>query len=352
MYDAASNQFFQFIGDDDVWVFINEQARHRPRRRARGASTQYVDLNRLGLTDGETLPPRLLLRRAAPDAVELPHRDDHPAPDRRRAVDHGGVRLRSGARPALRVRTRPGRRSNAPFAPPGRPSQTDLEAPPASCRRSCLGRWAPASRPWTTRHADAPRARSAGCPPFRVGSTRITRPSGERPCGPPSRRARADARGTSRPTRHIARVSEHTATVAPVMPEAQMNLVNPKSPVVGTRRLDAALPEGQVERLRPARRDRRLGHAARGELARGPVVRRDRPGRGRERQAAQGPSLLDRLPQWGEDGEGNVISTTPKRVIDEFEPQKPGDDPDDHRLFVGVCSNYLCDLQPGRRGSQ
>ncbi|MHC5009141.1 MAG: ferredoxin reductase domain-containing protein, partial [Planctomycetota bacterium] len=52
-------------------------------------------------------------------------------------------------------------------------------------------------------------------------------------------------------------------------------------------------------------------------------------------------------PSWGEDGKANVISTTPKRLIDERKPQKPGDDPEDHSLFVGVCSNYLCDLRPG-----
>jgi ferredoxin--NADP+ reductase len=52
-------------------------------------------------------------------------------------------------------------------------------------------------------------------------------------------------------------------------------------------------------------------------------------------------------PSWGEDGEASVISTTPKRVIDERRPQRPGDDPDDHRLFLGLCSNYLCDLPAG-----
>lgn len=52
-------------------------------------------------------------------------------------------------------------------------------------------------------------------------------------------------------------------------------------------------------------------------------------------------------PTRGEDGEGTVLSTTPKRLIDEFQPQKPTDDPHDHRLFLGVCSNYLCDLNAG-----
>ncbi len=41
----------------------------------------------------------------------------------------------------------------------------------------------------------------------------------------------------------------------------------------------------------------------------------------------------------GEDGKGNVIATPVKRLIDEHE--------DDHSLFLGVTSNYLCDLKPG-----
>jgi ferredoxin--NADP+ reductase len=52
-------------------------------------------------------------------------------------------------------------------------------------------------------------------------------------------------------------------------------------------------------------------------------------------------------PSQGEDGAGNVLSTTPKRVIDERTPQRDGDDPEVHSLFVGVCSNYICDLKVG-----
>jgi ferredoxin--NADP+ reductase len=44
-------------------------------------------------------------------------------------------------------------------------------------------------------------------------------------------------------------------------------------------------------------------------------------------------------PTAGEDGQGRVISTTVKRTIDE--------DWETHRLFLGVCSNYLCDLREG-----
>lgn len=44
-------------------------------------------------------------------------------------------------------------------------------------------------------------------------------------------------------------------------------------------------------------------------------------------------------PTRGEDGQGAVLSTTVKRLLDE--------DWETHRLRVGVASNYLCDLQPG-----
>ena len=52
-------------------------------------------------------------------------------------------------------------------------------------------------------------------------------------------------------------------------------------------------------------------------------------------------------PSWGEDGHGKVLATTPKRLILERSPQKAGDDPHDHSLFLGLCSNYVCDLKPG-----
>ena len=44
-------------------------------------------------------------------------------------------------------------------------------------------------------------------------------------------------------------------------------------------------------------------------------------------------------PSKGETGDGTILSTTTKRLIDE--------DWVDHRLRLGTCSNYLCDLQPG-----
>jgi len=44
-------------------------------------------------------------------------------------------------------------------------------------------------------------------------------------------------------------------------------------------------------------------------------------------------------PTKGEDGKGNILATTVKRTIDEHW--------DTHELFLGVCSNYLCDLKEG-----
>ena len=44
-------------------------------------------------------------------------------------------------------------------------------------------------------------------------------------------------------------------------------------------------------------------------------------------------------PTAGEDGRGTVLATTVKRTIDEHW--------DTGGLFLGVCSNYLCDLKPG-----
>lgn len=51
-------------------------------------------------------------------------------------------------------------------------------------------------------------------------------------------------------------------------------------------------------------------------------------------------------PEAGEDGQGNVICTPVKRVVDEYWRSKP-DEVQRRGLFMGVCSNYLCDLEVG-----
>lgn len=52
-------------------------------------------------------------------------------------------------------------------------------------------------------------------------------------------------------------------------------------------------------------------------------------------------------PSSGEDGAGNIISTTPKRLIDEHDSRYADGALSTHSLFLGVCSNYLCDLVEG-----
>ncbi|MDP7028846.1 MAG: fibro-slime domain-containing protein [Phycisphaerales bacterium] len=53
VYDEDQTNYFQFVGDDDVWVYIDGQL-VIDLGGVHGATEQYVDLGRLGLTDGET----------------------------------------------------------------------------------------------------------------------------------------------------------------------------------------------------------------------------------------------------------------------------------------------------------
>jgi fibro-slime domain-containing protein len=54
-YDQGTGQMFKFIGDDDVFVFINNKL-VIDLGGVHSAQEQYVDLDRLGLEDGETYP--------------------------------------------------------------------------------------------------------------------------------------------------------------------------------------------------------------------------------------------------------------------------------------------------------
>ena len=135
--------------------------------------------------------------------------------------------------------------------------------------------------------------------------------------------------------------------IAPELGEVQMHAVKPKAPVVGRVVSTESCMQGRSASFvrhvsidvsgTPLAGSFRVGQAfgviAPGEDARG------------KPHAVRLYSLA--CPSQGEDGQGDVVSTTVKRVIDEYTPQKGDEDDDAHHLFLGVCSNYLCDLKVG-----
>ncbi len=127
---------------------------------------------------------------------------------------------------------------------------------------------------------------------------------------------------------------------APVLPEARMHLVKPTSPV----RARVVRNEICTASTKSAGFVRHIefdvsGTPLAGAFLAGQSFGVIPPGvdeRGR-RHKVRLYSLA--CPSSGEDGQGAVVSTTVKRTIDEHW--------DDHRLFLGVASNYLCDRQVG-----
>jgi fibro-slime domain-containing protein len=53
VFEATAGQVFRFMGDDDVWVFINGQL-VIDLAGTHNAIEQFIDVSRLGLADGET----------------------------------------------------------------------------------------------------------------------------------------------------------------------------------------------------------------------------------------------------------------------------------------------------------
>ncbi len=134
---------------------------------------------------------------------------------------------------------------------------------------------------------------------------------------------------------------------APVLPEVRMHVAMPNAPVVGRIAATALCTRGKsASFVRHVEIDI-TGTALEGTFRAGQsfgvipdgVDTHGKPHKVRLYSLAS--------PTWGEDGFGRVIATTPKRLLAEREPHAPKDDPLDHSLFVGVCSNWLCDRKPG-----
>ena len=143
---------------------------------------------------------------------------------------------------------------------------------------------------------------------------------------------------------------DDTTTVPmPEFPEVQMNLVTPKSPVTGTVvKSEVCLRGGRKSAsfVRHVEIDV-SGTPLEGTCRAGQSFGVIAPGEGENGKPHKVRLYSLASPTCGEDGEGKIIATTPKRVIDEYTPQKEGDDQERHELFLGVCSNYVCDLQVG-----
>ena len=135
----------------------------------------------------------------------------------------------------------------------------------------------------------------------------------------------------------------------PVLPEAKMHLIKPKEPAIGRVVATRLCTKGDrkaagiVRHIEIDISDTPIA----GQFLAGQSFGVLPPGedsRGRP-HALRLYSIAS--PTRGEDGKGNILATTVKRTIAEREPQKKSDDSDDHSLFLGIASNYLCDLNEG-----
>ena len=133
----------------------------------------------------------------------------------------------------------------------------------------------------------------------------------------------------------------------PVFPNPQMHLVPPTKPVVGRLVSSEICTKGKSHSFVRHVAIDVSGTPLEGNFLVGQAFGVIPPGLDDRGKPHQVRLYSIASPSRGEDGAGKVLATTVKRTIDEFKPQKPGENPEDHRLFLGVCSNYLCDLRIG-----
>jgi len=131
----------------------------------------------------------------------------------------------------------------------------------------------------------------------------------------------------------------------PILVEVEANLIRRKEPVTGRiRRNELCMAGKSASFVRHIEVDV-SGTALAGRFTAGQAFGIIPPGQN-ERGRAHNVRLYSlACPSAGEDGEGNVVSSTIKRLIDERWPSN--DEEEEHSLFTGLCSNYLCDLPVG-----
>ena len=133
---------------------------------------------------------------------------------------------------------------------------------------------------------------------------------------------------------------------APKLATAQMNLVRPKAPVIGTVVSNDLCMNGKsASFVRHTVIDVSNTPLA-GSFKAGQSFGVVPPGVDDAGKPHKVRLYSIACPSWGEDGQGLLLSTTPKRLIDEYNHQY-AQEASEHSLFLGVCSNYLCDLGPG-----
>ena len=142
-------------------------------------------------------------------------------------------------------------------------------------------------------------------------------------------------------------MSNQTTTSDPVLPEAKMNLAPPKAPVTGRVVSNDMCLKGKSNAFVRHTEIDVSGTPIAGNFLVGQSFGVIAPGVDENGKPHKVRLYSVACPSWGEDGKGNIVSTTPKRLLEEYKPQRKTDDPNRHTLFVGVCSNYLCDLNPG-----
>ncbi|MEM7229730.1 MAG: hypothetical protein AAF432_13040 [Planctomycetota bacterium] len=141
-------------------------------------------------------------------------------------------------------------------------------------------------------------------------------------------------------------MTTQTIGVEPVLPEAPMHLVRPKEPVVG--RIvgnDLCMKGKSASYVRHVTIDV-SGTPLEGNFLAGQSFGVIPPGLNEKGKPHPVRLYSVSCSSRGEDGEGKIIATTPKRLIDECTPQKEGEEAE-RGMFLGRCSNYLCDTRPG-----